>query len=268
MIVVESAGITDVGKKRKGNEDSLYLDNDVGIYVVADGMGGHRAGEVASGLVVKTIKEYMNRFRENKDVEELANIDKSLSKEANRLTAGIHLSNRIVYQESTSKPFYQGMGSTVAAVYFTGDTLIATNVGDSPIYLIRNGTIEMLSELHTLLAHHKANHPGERQPSKKFSHMLTRAMGVEKKVEPYVCEIHCFKDDILILSSDGLTDKVSPEEVLDAAVGRTPEETCKVLVNMANDRGGDDNITIIVLKVKMVKHKKSGIIGLISKIFE
>ncbi len=269
MVVVESAGITDIGRKRKGNEDSLFLDDGLGVYVVADGMGGHQAGEVASGLVVDTIKDYMNRIRENEDAEELADIDKSLSRDANRLIASIHLSNQVVYRTSQNKASFHGMGSTVSAVYFTNDTIIATNVGDSPIYLIRNRDIETLSVPHTVLAEHMAIDPeGSRQFGERFSHMLTRAMGIEKEVKPDICEIQCFKDDTLVIASDGLSDKVSPEEIFEVANYREPDDTCRILVDMANERGGDDNITIIVIKVKMVKYKKTGIMGLISRIFK
>ncbi len=268
MVVVESAGITDIGRKRKGNEDSYFLDDRIGVYVVADGMGGHQAGEVASRLVVETMKDYMNRIRENEDAEELADIDKSLSRDANRLIASIHLSNQIVYRTSQDKVSFQGMGSTVSAVYFTNDTVIATNVGDSPIYLIRNKHIETLSMPHTVLAEQMAIDPeAGRQFGERFSHMLTRAMGIEKEVMPDICELQCFKDDKLVIASDGLTDKLSPEEILEIADSRKPDETCQILVDMANERGGDDNITIIVINVEMVKYEKTGIMGLISRIF-
>jgi protein phosphatase len=97
MLVIESAGITDVGKKREGNEDALYLDDDLGLYVVADGMGGHQAGEVASGLVVETIRDYIKRIHEDQDAEELEDSDETLSKQANQLLSGIHLANRGVH---------------------------------------------------------------------------------------------------------------------------------------------------------------------------
>ncbi len=140
MVIIESAGITDIGRKRKNNEDCLFLDDDQRLYVVADGMGGHQAGEVASKLVVETIQNYMRRFREEK------------GREANRLLSSIHLANQAVFQASRNKNSCQGMGSTVSAVYFTDNTLIAANVGDSPIYLVRDKSIKLLSVIHNLLA--------------------------------------------------------------------------------------------------------------------
>lgn len=269
MIVVESAGITDVGKKRKGNEDSLYLDDELKIYVVADGMGGHQAGEVASGLVVDTIKNYMRSIRSNHDAEELVDIDKRLSKEANRLLSSIHLSNRVVFQKASDKPGYKGMGSTVSAVFFTDDTAIAANVGDSPIYLIRNDEVSNLSVPHTVIAEQMAINPdAERQLSHNFKHMLTRAMGIDRTVEPDTCEIQCFMEDVIVIASDGLTDKVTPEEIRDVAGPQTPETACRTLVDLANDRGGDDNITVIVLKVTEIEEEKGGILKWFSRLFK
>ncbi len=269
MIVVESAGMTDVGKKRKGNEDSLYLDDELKIYVVADGMGGHQAGEVASGLVVKTIQDYMGRIRNNEDAEELVDIDKRLSKEANRLLSSIHLSNRVVFQKASDKPGYKGMGSTVSIIFFTDETAIAANVGDSPIYLIRSDAVSNLSVPHTVIAEQMAINPdAERQLSHNFKHMLTRAMGIERTVEPDTCEIQCFKDDILVIASDGLTDKVGPEEIRDVVHGHAPQAACQALVDLANQRGGDDNITVIVLKITDIEEEKEGIFQRILRLFK
>ncbi len=262
MITVESAGITDVGLKRKGNEDAFFLENDLKLFVVADGMGGHQAGEVASDLVVRTIKDYMKRFKRGEDVEELADAQKNLSKDANRLMAAINLANHVVYEASRNKRAYRGMGATVSAVYFSEDTLIAANVGDSPIYLIRNNEIELLSVSHTVLAEQMAmNLKKGRKFGKEYNHMLTRAMGVEEYVQADICEFPCFKRDIIVIASDGLTNKVTPEEIRDVAISTKLSRACHILVNMANKRGGDDNITVIIIKVKVVQRNKKGLWG-------
>jgi len=266
MIVVESAGLTDVGMKRKGNEDSLFFDDALRLYVVADGMGGHQAGEVASDLVVKTIKDYMERFMGKADVEELADSDVSLSKHANRLMSGIHLSNQVVYQAAQSKNSYRGMGATVAAICFTDDTLIAANVGDSPIWLIRRGDISLISVTHTVLAEQAfLNRTGDKHFGPEYGHMLTRAIGVEDTVRPDTCEISCFRDDILVLASDGLSNKVSEKEIAEMVSTRRPAKACRDLVDMANARGGNDNITVIVCKVKSVQ-QQSRLAGFFSRL--
>lgn len=252
MVIIESSGVTDIGRKRKNNEDCLLLDDDQRLYMVADGMGGHRAGEVASKLVVETIQNYMRRFREEKEVKEPDASDKSLSKEGNPLLYGIHLANQAVFHASCNKNSCQGMGSTVSAVYFTDNTLIAANVGDSPIYLVRDKSIKLLSVIHNLFAESSGgliDPEGAKYLSSMSKHMLTRAVGIEKTVKPDICEIQCLKDDILVISSDGLSNKVSPEEILHVVNKESPDKACKTLVDLANKYGGDDNITVIILKV-------------------
>ena len=255
MIVIESAGITDRGKKRQGNEDSLFMEDSLGLYVVADGMGGHLAGDVASRLVVDTIGDYIKNGRESADNENPINGNEILSPEANRLMSGIHLSNKAVHEAARGNSSYRGMGSTVSAVYFTDGTFIAANVGDSPIYLIRDGRVNLLSVPHTVLAEQTALDPeNAAKLGKEFRHVLTRAMGTEESVKADIYEIQCFKDDILVISSDGLSDKASPEEIQQLVDGNGSDAACRRLVDLANHRGGDDNITAIVLKVKTVKN--------------
>jgi len=257
MIIIESAGITDIGKKRKGNEDALFLDDNLGLYVVADGMGGHRAGEIASNLVVETMGEFFQLSKNNGDGHGKANSDKTLSREANRLLSSIHLSNKVVHEASLGNDACRGMGSTVSAVYLTDGTLIAANVGDSPIYLIRDGKIKLLSVLHTVLAEQTALNPeNAKRLGTEFRHVLTRAMGTDDSVKADIYEIQCFKDDILVISSDGLTDKATPEEILELVHQNGLNSACQKLVKLANDRGGEDNITAIVLKVKAVKNTR------------
>jgi protein phosphatase len=259
MVVVESAGITDRGKKRKENEDALFLDDSLGLYVVADGMGGHQAGEIASKLVVETISDYIKTSEENGDSGDTVNSDRTLSRAANRLLSGIHLSNRVVHEAARNTSSCRGMGSTVSAVYFTEDTLIAANVGDSPIYLIRNGKIKLLSVLHTVLAEQTALDPENAvRLGMEFRHVLTRAMGTEESVKADIYEIQCFEDDILVISSDGLSDKASPQEILETVNTNRSDRACRRLVELANERGGDDNVTAIVLKIKMVNNSCKG----------
>ena len=265
MIVIESAGITDVGQKRPHNEDSLFIDEDQNLYVVADGMGGHAAGEVASKLVVETIRDYMQRFEEDEDAEELEDADESLSKAANRLLSSIQLANRGVFHVASSNEKYKGMGSTLSAAYFTDEALILANVGDSPIHLIHNGSIELLSVTHNVISEQTAIDPeAAARIGAQYRNLLTRAMGIEETVLPDISEIPYFQGDKLVISSDGLTDLVEPDEILDIIINEKPEKACKTLVDLANDRGGHDNITVIALNVKAVKHQSGGILGAIS----
>ena len=259
MIIVESAGISDVGKKRERNEDSLFYDDKMGLYVVADGMGGHLAGEVASRLVVETMRDYLRKFKEDGQPDESNYVDDSISKEANRLLSSIRLSNQVVHEASLQDESQRGMGSTVSAVYFTENSFIIANVGDSPIYLIRNGSIELLSVLHTVFAEQTARDPEYADLiGNEFKHVLTRAMGVDETVQAHIHETSCQKNDILVISSDGLTDKASPEEIRQVVNQSDSDKACRELVDLANQRGGDDNITAIILKVKNIKNSSNG----------
>jgi len=262
MIDIESSGITDIGRRREQNEDSLFCDDSMGLYVVADGMGGHQAGEVASKLVVETIRDYIDQNQDDQQPENLVDTDEKLSKEAQRLLASIHLSNRVVHQTALDNEDYKGMGSTVSAVYFTENTFIVANVGDSLVYLIRDGKIELLSVPHTLVAEQAALDPENAELLwSDFKHVLTRAMGVDEFVKADINELPFYKEDIIVISSDGLTDKATPEEILEVVYNQRSDQACQGLVDLANERGGEDNITAIVLKVNSSRNHGRGFMG-------
>lgn len=248
MANVESAGLTDVGRKRKANEDSIFLDDKMHLYIVADGMGGHKAGEVASRVVVETVRDSMRRFMGSADAEKTDYARKDISPAANQLLSSIHLANQTVFQLSRTKSSYDGMGSTVSVVFLSGKSIIAANVGDSPIYLIRDGNIETISTPHTYVAELAALDPvAAEKLSDQYRHMITRGMGLKEEVQPDVRELKPKKGDRIVICSDGLSDKASPEDIQATLGGKTAVEACKALVELANERGGDDNITVVVL---------------------
>lgn len=250
MIEVDAAGITDVGKMRKANEDSYYMDEDLQIYVVADGMGGHKAGEVASRIVVETIQDKMNQEPSNTDGASLISLEQELSPEATRILSGIHLANQAVFTLSESNKDYKGMGSTVSAVLLAGTRIIAANVGDSPICLIRNKAIEEIYTPHTYMAEHAKLAPKGAKPlGEQYAHMITRAVGLKGAVQPDLCKIEGLQGDLLIICSDGLSDLLKPEEIQKVATKYQPEKAVKALVAHANKRGGRDNITVIAIHI-------------------
>ncbi len=251
MILAEAAGLTDTGRKRKANEDDYFIDERLGLYVVADGMGGHAAGEVASRIAVETIHEYADQVFQKTGVEPLPDVGRNLSAAANQLLAAIYLANRNVYEAARSNPAYAGMGTTVAAVLFTSDdTFVSVNVGDSPVFLIRNGALELISMTHTVASEAMAANPeAEEALRKEFSHVLTQAIGTKTQVNPAVEERSCRDGDVIVLCSDGLTDMVASEQIEHLAGTLAPAEACRQLVDLANENGGQDNITVIVLKV-------------------
>ncbi len=269
MIDIESSGITDIGMRRELNEDSFFYDDGMGLYVVADGMGGHNAGEVASRLIVKTMRDYLNQNPPQDPVQKPIKADGKLSEDARRLLAGIHLSNHVVHQAALQNEDYKGMGSTVSAVYLTNRTFIVANVGDSLVYLIRDGKIKLLSVPHTLVAEQAELDPENAELLwNDFKHVLTRAMGVDKSVRADIMEMPFFRNDILVISSDGLTDKATSEEILELVDNQRSDLACQKLVALANARGGEDNITAIVLKIKSDAKNSRSIYGRFKNIFQ
>jgi protein phosphatase len=253
-----SAGLTDIGKRRRINQDTFFLDDRIGLYVVADGMGGHKGGEVASRIVVKTLQDSMaTPNTSNGEAPE----DESLSPAAGRLMTSIHLANQNVYQASSKDDALQGMGSTVSAVFLCNETIVCANVGDSPIFLIHRDHIDEISEAHTLAAEQAAAAGGDIDtPDLAAHHILTRAIGAENSVEPYVCELQGFPGDILVIGSDGLSNKVTKEEIREAARTMAPLQACRHLIALANERGGEDNITVLITRIKPSKFLNNPVI--------
>ena len=262
MITVESAGLTDVGQKRKGNEDSYLIDDEMQLYVVADGMGGRKAGEVASRLVVDTISKTMHKLVAAENPDQMVGVDRNLSSQANQLVYAIRRANLKTFEYAQNDKSCKGMGSTVSAVYFSDEHAIISNVGDSPIYLIRDGQAEVVSTIHTVMAEQETLAPnGGLKLGQQYLHMITRAMGIGETVNPDTTEIIFQEGDILVICSDGLSDKAFPEEICDIVIAHPPEESCGKLIAMANERGGDDNITVIVLHLGAIIAERKPIPG-------
>ncbi len=249
MVMIDSAGLSDVGRKRKENQDCFCVEDNLNLYVVADGMGGHLAGEVAGRMVVDSIRNYFAALQDNHNHPPQAKHETSLSSEANHLLNAVAYANSQVYQASMEQPDYRGMGSTVAALLFTPDTFVAANVGDSSIYLIHESKIEQLSVPHTVVAQTDLATEDQQVYGPDFKHLLTRGIGIESEVKPDFCESPYFEGDRFIICSDGLSDKVNPDEILEIASVGAPRKICRTLVDLANDRGGDDNTTVIALAV-------------------
>jgi serine/threonine protein phosphatase PrpC len=257
-----SAGLTNIGRRRDNNEDTFHGDDKIGLYIVADGMGGHRAGEVASRTVVRSIRDYMDAFSASQEAQSTGAGEMSPASAA--VLQSIELANRVVHQLSQDQGSYKGMGSTAAVAFLHGDTLVTANVGDSRIYLVRQGKIEQLTKDHTLLAEQIRKNPSfdpyfSTMPMK---HILMRAVGIQETVEADAYEMQPLSGDTVLMCSDGLTDMLSDHDVLQAILqGGTLAETCRRLVDLANERGGNDNITVVLIQFE--KEEK----GLLEKLF-
>jgi serine/threonine protein phosphatase PrpC len=249
---VRSAGKTDTGLKRKINEDSYLMASDLGLYVIADGMGGHKAGDVASSMVVETIEDYWRKVKSGNLPAFLENIKMDISESAKHLVNSISLANILVY-EAQKKPQYYRMGSTIVALLLEEDYMWAANVGDSRIYLFDKGDLIQVSEEHSLETEQKAM--GIIGPSGKTNiatkNVITRAIGLEERVKVFITPIRPKAGNLILMCSDGLTDYTSEQNIsmiiddFSTSLARKVE----VLIDGAKHGGGGDNISVILLEV-------------------
>ncbi len=190
--------------------------------------------------------------------------DNTLSFEANRLLHSIRFANTMVYRTAETKKNYQGMGTTLSAVYFTDEMFVVANVGDSPIYRVHSDTITLLSTPHTVETEYHMK--GGTMIGSRFRHMLTRSMGNDSEIKPDLIELPYFKGDIIVICSDGLSDKIKSDEIKTVVTTMSAYSACQKLVDLANNRGGDDNITVIVLKIQRNNINSLGFTGKFVKI--
>ena len=251
QINFEVAGQTDIGKKRKINQDAFLIDEEKGLFIVADGLGGHRAGEKASLLATETVQNFFSNSLEDNTTPKTENPDINLSPVASSLHHSIEKANQLVHLKALNVSKYNGMGTTIAAVCLQDKNLISANVGDSPIFLIQKGKVYPLSETHTVEEEHNIPETSQLNAfGKNYWKMLTRAIGIEEKVKPYLCEIPVFEGDSFVLCSDGLSKSVTFEEIAKIVQRYSAKEACSLFIELANTRGGKDNITVIVIKIK------------------
>jgi protein phosphatase len=249
-----AAARTDVGRKRQGNEDSLCIAPDLGLYAVADGMGGHAAGEVASRLAVDTIRECMQKYLGGADPAVLGQPIPTCSREATFLLSSIQVANRMIFDAAQGRREYRGMGTTLVSVLAVDDTVALAHVGDSRIYRIRDAGIVQLSRDHSVVQQQvdRGIISAEEAHESQYRHLITRALGLKESVEVDLTEEPVLPGDILLLCSDGLSDLLEDEEIL--AIVREHaedlEKACQALVDRANYKGGDDNITALLIHAR------------------
>ncbi len=247
------AACTDVGRHREHNEDTFLVRADLGIFAVADGMGGHEAGDVASALVA----EAMEGFFEGSKIGEIDTMftepaDAMLPRAAVRLLAAVRKANRDVHDASVEKVAHRGMGSTVVALHVPGDgdAGYIGHVGDSRCYRIRNGTIELLTTDHSLINEARQIDPTltDDELARLPSNIITRALGLEPQVKVDLRIVELRAGDVFLLCSDGLSGAVSSLEMIEAVrLADDLDEASQLLIALANEAGGFDNITAVVI---------------------
>ena len=242
-------GQTDTGRVREHNEDTIATDADAGLLVLADGMGGYNAGEVASGIAVKTIT---NLVREGLAREDLGSMDRGtgLSRPSIVLRDAITRANKIIYQTARSQAECEGMGTTVVAALFYDNRVSIAHVGDSRLYRQRGSQIAQVTMDHSLLQElvDRGFYSPEEAQRAANKNYVTRALGVEPQVEVEVQEHPVDKGDIFILCSDGLSDMVEDEDIrlTISTFGANLDTVAKQLIQLATENGGRDNVSVVL----------------------
>lgn len=250
IIHLRFAAASDVGRVRTNNEDAYLAEPELGLFAVADGMGGHASGEVASALAVQALREVLSRAAEKNESSLSEDRTAVLSLPANLLVGAIRLANQKIYQASRLKDEYKGMGTTLVALYFSGPAAISGNVGDSRMYRLRGKRIEQITEDHSVVweQYKKGLLPKEALAASAYKNVITRALGTQPSVDVDVQDLKVERGDLFLLCSDGLSDLVPDEEMLDTVRGAASlEAACRDLISLANARGGKDNITVVLV---------------------
>ncbi|HHL39817.1 MAG TPA: Stp1/IreP family PP2C-type Ser/Thr phosphatase [Deltaproteobacteria bacterium] len=231
---------TDIGRKRDQNEDAYLCREDLGLFLVADGMGGHNCGDVASKTAVEVVERLFDMAGDRGAAPERL------------LVEGVQLANKAIWEIASTMPQCSGMGTTITGLVLTGGSFSFVNVGDSRIYVLSGGSVEQLTVDHSLveeqvsrglITRSQARHSPKRN-------IITRALGVRNPVEVDVGSREAAAGETVLLCSDGLTTMLEDEEIASivAARGDDMETAVADLVEKANERGGDDNITVVMLR--------------------
>lgn len=230
-----ASGLTDVGRERDHNEDTFLVDEALGLFLVADGMGGHRAGEVASALARDTVHEFVK--------------NSSDAPRSDLLDQAIRRANQRVVREGNSNRSQKGMGTTIVALVTDGDALVIAHAGDSRCYRFRDGALQRMTRDHSLIEELGGDDPAVMAALASYSNVITRALGTASDTAPDVRREGVKPGDVFLLCSDGLcgpVDDAALQRLL--AEGGSLDEQCKRLIAEANERGGPDNISVVLLR--------------------
>ena len=252
MARVSAWGATDRGLARTHNEDCFEIDREQNLFLVADGMGGHRHGEVASRLAVDTIRTFLGQIAGG-DATMPTLPEARLGRQSNLLKMALRLAHDEVIRAIREDRRLAGMGTTVVALSLDGDVASVAHVGDSRAYLVRDGALELLTQDHTWVNEQVTAGflSSDQARSHPLKNVVTRALGGDSRLEVDVREVAVEPGDLFLLCSDGLTTMLSDREIERSADSdRSPRQVCDALVEAANRRGGLDNVTVVALRVE------------------
>ena len=250
---IEVAGKSHVGMKRNINEDSFLVMSEQRLYCVADGMGGHLHGEIASKIAIDELAEFFRLTSADRDVTWPFKMDKTRNYDENRLATGIKLANARIYEAASGDPNYRGMGTTIATVHFADTSVYVGHVGDSRVYRFRGGSLELVTEDHSLLNDYikMKNLSPEEIASFPHKNVIVRALGMKDTVKVDTRFEQPRAGDIYLLCSDGLSGMVKDEEISDIVMNeRDLDATCERLISTANKNGGLDNVTVVAIRLE------------------
>ncbi len=247
-----SSGKTDTGKTRKNNEDSYLIDSCRGLYAVADGIGGHEGGEVASRLAIQGLSQTVRERFSSPDETPAHGIPREGDPVKSALSLAFTLANRTIRQTATGNPSLHGMGTTMTALFLYEKKAYLAHVGDSRAYQLRAGVLTQVTADHTLVA--EQMRAGLITPEKArknpYRHVITRALGIDPDIVVDHRMIEVKPDDAFLLCTDGLTEMVDDDRIRGILSTASPQEAAELLVREANDRGGVDNITVVVIQIE------------------
>lgn len=251
---VRAFGISDVGRRREKNEDSFLVNEDLGLYAVADGMGGHLGGDFASGLAVGTLEEVMRALEEDPDATLQDEGDAPGVKAGDcqgYLRYAIRLASKRIYDKARFDPALRGMGTTTVVLLFNEGKAYIANVGDSRAYRIRSDRIIQITKDHSLVSEQiRAGILSEKDArAHRLKNIITRSVGFQEDVDTDIDIRVVRKGDLFLLCSDGLSNLVNDDEICDVITTNDIEPACRRLVDIANERGGEDNITVVLVEV-------------------
>jgi len=237
---------------RKNNEDAFRVDPEIDLYVLSDGMGGQAHGEVASALAVDTVTCHCREAKNDPDVTLYGDGRPDLCEHSNRLLSAVRLANRRIFEAATQNEAQEGMGATIVAAWFDDRRMSLAHVGDSRAYLLRAGSFEQLTADHSLVAEHvrRGTMTPQEAEASQLQNVLVRALGTQDQVDVDIDEQILIEGDALLLCSDGLTHMVTDPEIASTLSTYEPAQAAADrLIELANEYGGEDNVTVIVIRI-------------------
>jgi protein phosphatase len=249
--MIESVAASRIGPGHAVNEDSYIVADDVRLYIVADGMGGQNAGEVASGLTVELVSNFVRQSEDSDEMTWPFGVDSTLSLNGNRLRTAVKLANRKVWKQADDQEKYLGMGSTIVAAIFDGDRLTICSAGDSRAYRVRAGEVEQLTEDDSWVqvalsqglttAEQARNHP--------MRNLITKAIGAEESIHPQLVEELVAEGDLYLLCSDGLYKALDEATVLQCLGEHDGlQQVADRMIEVAGNNGADDDVTVLLIR--------------------